>query len=150
MMARTKTWILIADGARARILAHEAPGSELRTLPGMVFAGEHAATHDLVSERQGRSYESHSPSRSAIESHSDPHRELKSAFAKRMADVLATELGKKSYDRLVIVAAPVTLGDLRAAISESVRARVCAEIASDLTKTPDSELGRHLKHVLVT
>jgi len=149
-MKPTKTWIMIADGARARILENEGPGRGLKAVPNMAFAGDHSATHNLVNDRQGRSYESNSPARSAVEPRSDPHRALKSSFAHHLADVLAEELAKKSYDRLVIVAAPVTLGDLRSAISDHVRAKVVGEIASDLTKTPDIEIGKHLKNVLIT
>ena len=149
-MKPTKTWIMIADGARARILENEGPGRGLKEVPNMTFAGDHSATHNIVDDRQGRSYKSNSPARSAVEPRSDPHRALKSSFAHHLADVLAEELAKKSYDRLVIVAAPVTLGDLRSAISDHVRAKVVGEIASDLTKTPNIEIGSHLKDVLIT
>jgi protein required for attachment to host cells len=117
---------------------------------GGAFQGEHAATHDIMSDRTGRSYSSVGPGRSAIEAHSDPHRELKKQFAHRLADALALGLRRKAYDRLVIVAAPSALGDLRAALSEQVRAKVIREIAKDLTKTPDSEVAGHLGDVIVT
>ena len=68
--------------------------------------------------------------------------------AHQLADVLASRLRSKAYDRLVIVAAPSALGDLRAAISEQVRAKVTGEVAKDLTKTPDGEVAGHLKDVL--
>jgi protein required for attachment to host cells len=58
------------------------------------------------------------------------------------------QLRSKAYDRLVIVAAPSALGDLRPAISEQVRAKVTGEVAKDLTKTPDGEVAGHLKDVL--
>ena len=149
-MKPTHTWILIADGARARILQNDGPGKGLHEMSGGVFQGEHAATHEIMSDRTGRSYSSAGPGRSAIEAHSDPHRELKKQFAHRLADALALGLRRKAYDRLVIVAAPSALGDLRAALSEQVRAKVIREIAKDLTKTPDSEVAGHLGDVIVT
>ena len=62
----------------------------------------------------------------------------------QLADALAEGLAQKAYDRLVIVAAPPALGDLRAALSEHVRTKVTAEVAKDLTKTPDTKLTQHL------
>jgi protein required for attachment to host cells len=62
--------------------------------------------------------------------------------------VLASRFCSKAYDRLVIVTAPSALGDLRAANSEQVRAKVTGEVAKDLTKTPDGEVAGHLKNVL--
>ena len=147
-MKPTRTWILIADGARARILEQLGSGHELTAITGLVFHGDHAATHDLVSDREGRSFSSHGPGRSAYEPHTDPHRDLKTKFAHQLADVLARGLEHNSYDRLVIVATPVTLGDLRTAISEHVRAKIVGEIAQDLTKTPNGEVATHLKEVL--
>jgi protein required for attachment to host cells len=149
-MKPTRTWVLVADGARARILENDGPGHGLHEVEGHEFKGDHSATHDIVSDRQGRSFSSHGPGRSAIASHSDPHRELKATFAHHLADVLERGLAQKSYDHLVIVAAPVTLGDLRSAISDHVRAKIVGEIAQDLTKTPNAKIGEHVKDVLIT
>ena len=149
-MKPTRTWVLIADGARARILENDGPEHGLTAIDGLVFQGDHSATHDLVSEREGRSFSSHGHGRSAIDARSDPHRDLKTKFAHQLADVLARGLEQNSYDRLIIVAPPVTLGDLRTAISEQVRALVVGEIAQDLTKIPNGEVAEHLKHVLTT
>src|SRR6476646_5665499 len=70
-MKPTKTWIMIADGARARILENEGPGRGLKAVPNMTFAGDHSATHNIVDDRQGRSYEANSLARSAVEPRSD-------------------------------------------------------------------------------
>ena len=148
-MKPIKTWILIADGARARVLQNDGPGQGLHAVEGLIFHGDHSATHDLVSDREGRSYSSHGAGRSAINSHSDPHRELKKKFAHQLAEMLARGLEQHTYDRLIIVAPPGALGDLRAAISGHVRAKVVGEVAHDLTKTPNGEVADHLKGVLV-
>ena len=147
-MKPMRTLVLIADGARARILENLGPGHGLTAVDGMVFHGDHSATHDLVSDREGRSFSSHGPGRSAYEPHTDPHRGLKTKFAHQLAETLARELEHKNYDRLIIVAAPGTLGDLRTALSAQVRAKVVGEIAQDLTKIPNGEVGGHLKDVL--
>ena len=46
------------------------------------------------------------------------------------------------------MAPPVTLGDLRKALSAHVKAAVYAELHKDLTKTPMHELPEHLASVL--
>jgi protein required for attachment to host cells len=149
-MKPTRTWVLIADGARARILENDGSNHGLTAIEGLEFQADHSATHDLVPDREGRSFSSHGHGRSAIDARSDPHRDLKTKFAHQLADVLARGLEQNSYDRLIIVASPVTLGDLRTAISEQVHALVVGEVAQDLTKIPNGEVANHLKHVLVT
>jgi protein required for attachment to host cells len=148
-MKPTRTWVLIADGARARVLENDGPGHGLHAVDGLDFRGDHSATHDLVTDQQGRSFSSHGPGRSAIAPHSDPHRDLKKTFAHHLADVLMQGHEQKSYDRLVIVATPVTLGDLRAAISDHVRDKIVGEVAQDLTKSPNGEIAEHIKGVLL-
>src|SRR5262245_1241355 len=98
---------------------------------GRVWHGDHAATHELMSDRTGRAFSSTGPSRSAIEPHFDPHRQLKRNFAHRLADALADGWRDKAYDRLSIVAAPSAPRDLRAALTPEVR--VMAEVPKDLT-----------------
>jgi len=149
-MKPTKTWILIADGARARVLENDGPGKGLIAIDRLVLHGDHATTHDIVDDREGRTHSSHGPRRSAIDAHSNPHRELKRTFAHHLADVLAHELDVGSYDRLVIVATPVTLGDLRKVLAPKVAAKVTGEVDKDLTKTPNSEVAHHIEAVLVT
>ena len=148
-MKPTRTWILIADGARARILVNDGPGHGLKALEGFEFSGDHSATHELVDDREGRSFSSHGHGRSAYEASTDPHRDLKTKFAHQLVGVLDNGLASNAYDRLVIVASPVTLGDLRAAMSDHVRAKIIGEVAQDLTKLPNAKVADHLKHVLV-
>jgi protein required for attachment to host cells len=147
-MKPTRTWILIADGARARILQNDGPGKGLQALEGRAWHGDHAATHELMTDRAGRAFSSTGPARSAIEPHSDPHRQLKRNFAHRLADALTEGWRDRAYDRLILVAAPSALGDLRAALSPEVRAKVVAEVPKDLTKTPDAAVVEHLSDVL--
>jgi protein required for attachment to host cells len=66
-----------------------------------------------------------------------------------VAQVLDERLEKAEFDRLVLVAAPVTLGDLRAMISKRVAAVVVGEIPRGLTKMPNADVAPHLKDILV-
>jgi protein required for attachment to host cells len=158
-MKALKTWALIADGGRARILENNGPmhghigngdGSSVRewmAVEGLIFHGDHSSTHDLMTDRQGRSFSSAGAGRSALEARTDPHRDQKTRFANHLATMLAEQLQSGAYHRLIIAAAPVTLGDLRGAISDKVRATIIAEFAHDLTKVPNSEIAVHLRPI---
>jgi protein required for attachment to host cells len=65
-------------------------------------------------------------------------------FAKRIAQALHERHAASSFDRLVVVAPPTTMGDLRTALSGKVKAAVIAELVADLTNTPVNELPAHL------
>lgn len=145
-MKPTVTWILIADGAHARLFANRGPGKGIEQLEAI--NGDHRPDSELVRDGLGRTFESAGEMRHAIEPKSDPHRELKRDFAKHLGKVLAQGLADKSYDRLVIVAPPTALGDLRASLSEPVKHAVYAELDKDLVKTPTAELPSHLGAVM--
>lgn len=147
-MKPTTTWILIADGAHARIFANRGPGKGIEAVEGGVFNGDHRPDRELLRDSPARTFESVGDTRHAITPKTDPHRELKRDFAKHLADVLDRGYAEKAFDRLVIVAPPTALGDLRAALTAQVKAHVYAELDKDLVKTPTVELPQHLGAVL--
>ncbi len=147
-MRSERTWIVIADGAHARVLEHLAGATKLAPVKGLTFDVDLPPTHEIVSDRPGRTFESKGNARHAKTGRSDPHRELKRGLAKELAGALKSNLATKRYEHLVLVAPPTTLGDLREALTKGVRARVAAELAQDLVKTPQSQLLRHLRDVL--
>ena len=147
-MKSERTWIVIADGAHARVYQYSEEKPKLETVKDIWFDIDLPRTHDIVSDRAGRSFESQGRTRHAKSGRSDPHRELKRNLAHKVADALKSSLTDKRYEKLVLVAPPATLGDLRGALAKSVQARVIAEVAQDLIKVPASRLGAHLVDVL--
>jgi protein required for attachment to host cells len=143
-MKPIRTWVLIADAARARIFENTGKGTGLTIVQDMTLDAELLPSHELGTDRPGRSYDSVGSGRHAMESPSDLHREQKRQFARRIAEAIAERQARRSFDRLVLVAPPVTMGDLRAALPDKVKSVVAAEVVADLTNTPMSELPAHL------
>ncbi|MBO0764879.1 MAG: host attachment protein [Hyphomicrobiaceae bacterium] len=147
-MKPIRTWVLIADAARARVFETRGRGTGLTAVADMVLDAELAPSREIGTDRPGRSFESVGGMRHALESPSDPHREQKRQFARRIADAVEARQAARSFDRLVVVAPPVTMGDLRAVLADKVKAAVSAEVVADLTNTPVSALPAHLaEHV---
>ena len=147
-MKPVRTWILIADAARARVLSSTGRTAKLAPVEGLSFDAEHGSTHEIMSDRQGRTQESHGHQRHAIEPRVDPHRALKSAFAARLGDMLDKQRQAGAFEYLVLVAPPVMLGEIRSALSDQVRPLVKAEIAKDLTRLPNQSIREHLRDAL--
>lgn len=147
-MRKTTTWILIADGARAHILENDGPGKGLAPAPVPPQETHLDADREVYADRPGRAQESVGGARHAVERRVDWHRFEKAQFAGRLAELLDAAAGAKRFDRLVLVAPPRTLGDLRAALAPATRAKVDGEIDKDLTHLPDHELPAHLEGLL--
>lgn len=148
-MKSLRTWVLICDGGRARVVARMAEGHRLGTVAGLTLATDLPRSKDLESERPGRSHESHGASRHAYEPRSDPHDQLEAEFLVRIVTAVAGRHEQGEFDRLVVVAPPKALGLIRAKLPDALRKVVLAEIAKDLTKTPDADIAAHLADTVV-
>jgi protein required for attachment to host cells len=147
-MKKTRTWILVADGARARILQSEGWGTGLTPVPGQARHMTNPPTREQVSDRPGRVQESASSTRHAMAPRVDWHRYEKHVFAGQLAAMLNRASQEKAFDRLVLVAPPSTLGDLRAALDKNVRRRVAAELDKDLTGVSLDDLQTQLEKIV--
>jgi len=147
-MKPTRNWIVIADGAKARILENDGPGKGLNARPVDELRHALPPSRDIDADRPGRTHDRMGPGRHAMEPPTDAHREEKRRFADEIARHLNDAAQAGSYDRLVLVAAPKTLGDLRQALSKEAAAKLDGELAKDLTKIPDHDLPGHLGEVI--
>ncbi len=147
-MKPTRSWIVIADGAQARILENQGPGKGLVRLPEEDMQKTLPPSRDIAADKPGRSHDRMGPGRHAMEPPTDAHREEKRRFADLLAGHINDAAQKRSYDRLVLVAPPKTLGDLRQALSKEAASKLDGELSKDLTKVPDHELAGHLGDVI--
>ena len=144
MAKHPRIWFVIADGSRARIVVPtEKPGA-YATLRELVSADAHLSSHELGSDSPGRAQESAGIGRHAIEPRVDMHDQAKERFAQEVAAALNTAAAQDEFDSLVLVAPPRIAAPLRHALTAGVRGKIAGELAKDLTKTPNDELGSHL------
>lgn len=142
------TWIVIADGARARVLKNTGPGKGLQEVQGLELIQEPLKNSEIVSDKPGRTISSAGHGRSAMEPPTDPADKREADFIAEVAAMLHQKLQKKAFDRLIIAAAPQALGTLRKAMTPQVQKIVTAELAKDLTRTPNTDIGKHFENVL--
>lgn len=147
-MKKTVTWVVIADGARARLFTNDGPGKGLTPISNGEMTGDHAPARDLNADRPGRTHDRTGEGRHAKEPQSDPHRNAKRDFAHLVAARLDDGHKQHAFDRLVLVAPPQALGDLRACLDNGLRAKVSAELNKDLTHLKDHELPGPIGAVL--
>lgn len=143
-----KTWIVVADGARAHVVRNDGPGTGLTAVPKGEMATENPPTRETGSDRPGRSYESVGGARHALAPRVDWHQHQKDVFARNVAKMLDEAASAGNFERLILVAPPHTLGELRQALKPQTRQRVIAEINKDLTSLPIPELADHLQSTI--
>ena len=147
-MKKLTTWVLIADGARARILRNEGPGRGIDRQVVKEFEGATAPSREIASDRPGRTFDASGPGGHAMAPSSDPHEHEQINFLREVAAYLDKANRDNAFDRLVIVAPPAALGTLRAQLSRPLAAKVTGELNKDLTKVPVHGLANHLGSVM--
>lgn len=141
-MQSKPTLVLVADGNQARMF------SQTPTQAGVLWtmASRDAATQtrELVSDKPGQSFSSVGYSRHAMTPQVSAQRAAQLKFARRVADAVERTTAETDFDKLIMVAPPRTLGDLRNEISPRVRAAVTEEINKDLANLADHDVLAHL------
>ena len=148
-MKSARTWILIADGGHARVLETVGHGNPLKQVPHLALETELPPNRELGTDRLSRSHESVGPTRHAIAPRNDAHRELKRSFAEEIVAALEAQCSAGNFDKLILVAPPATLGDLRQAMGKTLSERVVGEVPKDLVRTPNHEIRAHLADIVV-
>jgi len=142
------TWVVVADGERARFLMGSGALTALDSAPVPEMQNDNPPTHEQGTDRPGRTHESaaggHTGLRHAMTPRVDWHKFEKEKFAHAVAEIVNRAASEKSFDRLVLVAPPETLGNLRAALSKPAAQAVSQEFAKDLTKMTVAEVTDYL------
>ena len=142
-----KTWILVADAGRARLFESQARDGMLAEIGSYANPDVHARGADLAGDRPPRTQESANSTRHAIEPHTDPHDKAAIGFAKGLAEVLEQARVEHAYTRLLLVAPPRFLGQLRAELGAQVGKLVAGSVGKDLTHASNEDIRAVLDEV---
>lgn len=145
LMKKAVTWIVVADGARAHIVRQIGTGTPLQSVPGQDFINpEPQRTRARGTDRPGRAFDSAGVGHRHGVEQVDWHRFEKKKFARSIAEHLEHAAEARAFDKLVLVAPPETLGEIRANLGKHGNARVGGQVAKDLTQVPVPDLAGHL------
>jgi len=143
-MNHSKTWYVVADGGRARIVQERDGQEAFETREEFISADIHRHTHELGTERPGRARESGASARHAVQPRQDLHQADKRNFAHEIAAMLNAASARDEFDCLVLIAPAHPLGDLRQALDAPTQRKITAQLQKDLTNVPDADLMQHL------
>lgn len=143
LMIHPGEWIVVCDGAKALVLENAGDDKfpNLKTLE--VFEQKNPDTHDLGSDKPGRSYSSVGHGRSAIEQ-PDWHDQAERTFLLQLIKHLDSAVAAGKAKSIIMVAPPRALGVLRPAYSHALKAAVRAEVDKDYVKLPVHQIEKQL------
>ena len=139
-----RTWIVVADGGAARILAVAPDHTHLVSLHDITSPDMHRKTHDMVTDRPGRSFESATPGRHAIAAKTDPHEQAKERFVHGLGVTLNQHRAAGDFDVLVLAVTRAQVHELEEALDAGTKACVASRISKDLVKTSNADIWARL------
>lgn len=144
---KTRTWIVLADAASARLYETIGPHGSWTLIAELQHPESRAKNSELGTDKPGRVKQSKGY-RSAMEPPTPPKKVEVRKFARQLAKALDDGLLKEAYERLIIVAPPAYLGVLRTELSERVRARIAALVDKDYLHLDQRQARERLEEQL--
>lgn len=141
MTKHSRLLIVVADGEHARFI-RASGGHKLHGETAFDSTALHKQSSDLGSDRPGASMHTGSTAHHALTPRHDP----KTLEKMKFADFVAQQVDAgEGFDKLVLVAPPHILNELRAALQKADEAKIIGTVPKDLVKTPVSELWQHIE-----
>lgn len=143
-MTQPKTWYVVTDGGRARILEKRDRQAGFDTPLSLVSPDIHHRARELGTDRPGRAHESANSAHHAQQPREDLHDAEKRHFVGEVAKVLNEASAGNAFDRLVLVAPAHALQELERALDGLTQGKIAGRLQKDLTHLPNAEFEKHL------
>lgn len=137
------TWVVVADGTRARLFNRH-KNRKLEEFDTLLSPVHRLHEGDLVSDRDGRAFDSGGTGAHAVGNKNAAKDHEMTAFAKRLAARLEEGRNAGQLQRLVLIAPPRFLGQLRSHLTERSADLVALTIDKELTTLPADKLEAHV------
>jgi len=144
---KTRTWIVLADAASARLYEASGPRGNWALVAELQHPESRAHDSELGTDKPGRVKQSKGY-RSAMEPPTPPKKVEVKKFARQLAKALQDGLSKGAYERLVLVAPSGFLGVLRSELGDRVHGRIGALVDKDYLHLDQREARERLDEQL--
>lgn len=138
MEMKKEAWIVVADDAYARIFKLDK--RHLQEIKTLVHPESRLHERDLISDKPGRSFESHTSTRRAVSPPVSQKKHEAEIFAKFVADFLENAVSDGHIDRIYLAASPNFLGLLRQSMSKLISRLIVCEINKNITHLNSNEI----------
>lgn len=147
MLEDGPTWLLAADGRRARVLIEPRRGAALQAPTDWEMEIGEDELYD-VQDRPPRSFDRVGAGRHAMDGGRNLHEAEEEKFLKRVAERITDAEKRGQFVHLAIAAPPRALGLLRNLLPQAVKARVRTEVSKDVVDEATDALQARLREML--
>jgi protein required for attachment to host cells len=146
------TWVLVANGERARCFERRAEDHALIELADFVHLQSHLTHPPGVGDVSGDAGKGHGRTGHAgtqFEPHTEAHAKERGNFAGELAQFLNLGVNAHECSSLVLIASPALLGELKPHLNVTAAKALHSTVASDLTHYSGPELKQRVDQALL-
>lgn len=141
-------WVLVADASRARIFSAKNRTGVLNEEAGYVHPASRQKGADLVSDSQGRAFDSGGQGRHAMGKETDFSEHEAEVFARELCAEIDSACQKNSFEKLYVIATPRFLGHLRSHMGAQAKKRLAGEVTKDVVNHTNQDIRQQLPDYL--
>jgi protein required for attachment to host cells len=147
-MKAPTTRIVVADGFHARLFDNHGVGKGLEPADPAEMGAAHPPGHEIVTDRPGATKDRAGQGMHAYAPTTDPKDHEKEKFVLGLGRLLSDQAGRNEFERLVLVADPKTLGQLRDSLNKAAQETLELTLDKDYTNHDHAKLEEHLGKVM--
>ncbi len=144
----TTTWILVAHRGGARLFENNGPGKGMKLVEDIPHPEGRLKNREINTDKSGRAFDTFSR-RHGMSQDQEATDQVATVFAKQLGDKLGKGRTQNRYGRLVMVADPRFLGELRNCLDKHTAALVNATLDKDLGGVDEHDLPKYLEGVVL-
>ena len=135
----TDTLVLVTDGRKMLFLRNEGDTEHMNLQVETKRRRDDSPDRDLGTDEPGSVFQSGSPGRSSYEE-TDFHQLEEDRWVHEAADLVNSRALKNDFEKLVIIAPPKALGELRPKLHKETEKRCILQIDKEMTNQPLKEI----------
>ena len=135
----TDTLVLVTDGRKMLFLRNEGDTEHMNLQVETKRRRDDSTDRDLGTDEPGSVFQSGSPGRSSYEE-TDFHQLEEDRWVHEAADLVNSRALKNDFEKLVIIAPPKALGELRPKLHKETEKRCILQIDKEMTNQPLKEI----------
>jgi protein required for attachment to host cells len=147
-MTMAKTWILIANAHRARVLEQIDSRQLLKELSDFVAPKTRTTPKGDISGDAGKGHGRTAHHGTQFEPHTEPQDKERLEFARELAHYLNEAANSQTFSELNLIATSPMLGSLRPLLNHAASERVKRTVPADLTIYQDRDLKERVDRAL--
>jgi protein required for attachment to host cells len=141
------TWILVAHRGGARLFENTGSGKGMQLVEDIPHPEGRLKSGEINADKPGRAFDTFGRRHGMSQEH-EAADQVSLMFAKHLCDKLEKGRAENRFGKLVLVAEPRLLGEVRAALDKHTAALVSATLDKDLIAVENRDLPKHLAGVV--